>query len=231
MAASLDATAVRRVWPEILAAVRKRSRSTEALLVNATVRAVDGDTLVLAIGAPPLARRLSEQRNTDVISDALRAVLGVQWQVRCDQGEATAARNRPAAERPQRPIPQRPSQRPGGGHQGGDHQGSDRQGGDRQGGDQQRGGRPARRPAGPDSDIPLPPEPPPDDAPPDPNETGGRSGGVARPARPVSEAEVEESMLAEAAAEAATPGVRRDPEAAALEILTTHLGARTIDPK
>jgi len=38
-------------------------------------------------------------------------------------------------------------------------------------------------------------------------------------------------MLAEAAAEAATPGVRRDPEAAALEILTTHLGARTIDPK
>ncbi|WP_331852684.1 MULTISPECIES: hypothetical protein [Pseudonocardia] len=212
MAASLDATAVRRVWPEILAAVRKRSRSTEALLVNATVRAVDGDTLVLAIGAPPLARRLSEQRNTDVISDALRAVLGVQWQVRCDQGEAAAARSRPTAERAQRPVPQRPSQRQGA-----------------SGGQQGDTGRPARRPAGGDSDIPLPPEPPPDDAPPDPTETGG----AARPARPapVSEAEVEESMLAEAAAEAATPGARRDPEAAALEILTTHLGARTIDPK
>ncbi|MEV1292886.1 DNA polymerase III subunit gamma and tau [Pseudonocardia sp. NPDC049635] len=211
-AASLDATAVRRVWPEILAAVRKRSRSTEALLVNATVRAVDGDTLVLAIGAPPLARRLSEQRNTDVISDALRAVLGVQWQVRCDQGEATAARSRPAAERPQRAVPQRPSQRR---NPGGEQQGD--------------GGRPARRPAGPDGDIPLPPEPPPDDAPPDPNE--GRSGGGARPARPVSEAEMEESMFAEAAAEPVNPGARRDPEAAALEILTTHLGARTIDPK
>ncbi|WP_308252482.1 DNA polymerase III subunit gamma and tau, partial [Pseudonocardia sp. KRD291] len=73
-ASSLDAAAVRRVWPEILAAARQRSRSTEALMVNATVRAVDGDTLVLTIGSAPLARRLSEARNTDVIVESLRAV-------------------------------------------------------------------------------------------------------------------------------------------------------------
>ncbi|MDN5920620.1 MAG: DNA polymerase III subunit gamma and tau, partial [Pseudonocardia sp.] len=111
-ASSLDAAAVRRVWPEILAAARQRSRSTEALMVNATVRAVDGDTLVLTIGSAPLARRLSEARNTDVIVDALRAVLGVQWRVRCDQGDAGGAPARPArTERPapQRPAPQRPS--------------------------------------------------------------------------------------------------------------------------
>ena len=57
-------------------------------MVNATVRAVDGDVLVLTIGSEPLARRLSEQRNTDVIADALHAVLGVRWRVRCDHGDA-----------------------------------------------------------------------------------------------------------------------------------------------
>ena len=211
-ASSLDATAVRRVWPEILAAVRQRSRSTEALLVNATVRAVDGDTLVLAIGAPPLARRLSEARNTDVIADALRAVLGVQWRVHCDTGEAATARRAATPERAQRAVPQRPSQRDAP--------------------QREQGGRPARRPAA-DSDVPLPPEPPPEDAPPDPRDAGpqGGDGPGARPAPVRNQAAEEEDMLAEAAAEAASPGARRDPEAAALEILTSHLGARAIDPR
>ncbi|GAA4964568.1 DNA polymerase III subunit gamma and tau [Pseudonocardia tropica] len=211
-ASSLDATAVRRVWPEILAAVRRRSRSTEALLVNATVRAVDGDTLVLAIGAPPLARRLSEARNTDVIADALRAVLGVRWRVHCDTGEAATARRAAAPERAQRAVPQRPSQRDAP--------------------QREQGGRPARRPAG-DSEVPLPPEPPPEDAPPDPRDAGpqGGDGPGARPAPVRNQAAEEEDMLAEAAAEAASPGARRDPEAAALEILTSHLGARAIDPR
>lgn len=211
-ASSLDATAVRRVWPEILAAVRQRSRSTEALLVNATVRAVDGDTLVLAIGAPPLARRLSEARNTDVIADALRAVLGVQWRVHCDTGEAATARRAAAPDHAQRAVPQRPSQRDAP--------------------QREQGGRPARRPAG-DSDVPLPPEPPPEDAPPDPRDAGpqGGDGPGARPAPVRNQAAEEEDMLAEAAAEAASPGARRDPEAAALEILTSHLGARKLDPR
>jgi DNA polymerase-3 subunit gamma/tau len=80
----VDAAAVRRAWPEILETAKRASRSTGALLVNATVRAVEGDTVVLSIAAAPLARRLAEQRNTEVISAALRAVLGVAWQVRCE---------------------------------------------------------------------------------------------------------------------------------------------------
>jgi DNA polymerase III subunit gamma/tau len=80
----IDAAAVRRAWPEILETAKRASRSTGALLVNATVRAVERDTLVLSITAAPLARRLAEQRNTEVISAALRAVLGVAWQVRCE---------------------------------------------------------------------------------------------------------------------------------------------------
>jgi DNA polymerase-3 subunit gamma/tau len=178
--AALDATAVRRVWSEILAAAKQRSRSTGALMVNATVRAVDGDVLVLAIGSEPLARRLSEQRNTDVIADALHAVLGVRWRVRCDHGDATPPPARPAA--PRTPPPQRPA-RPAPPRQA-----------------------PARRSA-PDDGVPLPPEPPDEDAPPDD----------------------EEAMMAEAAADAVAPPVRRDPEEVAMELLSAQLGATAID--
>jgi DNA polymerase-3 subunit gamma/tau len=145
-AATLDAAAVRRVWSEILAAAKQRSRSTGALMVNATVRAVDGDVLVLAIGSEPLARRLSDPRNTDVIADALHAVLGVRWRVRCEHGDAaapppspprSAAPRTPPPQRPSRPAPSRPA--------------------------------PAPRPPA-DNGTPLPPEPPDDDAPPDDEE-------------------------------------------------------------
>jgi DNA polymerase-3 subunit gamma/tau len=178
---SLDAAAVRRVWSEILAAAKQRSRSTGALMVNATVRAVDGDVLVLTIGSEPLARRLSEQRNTDVIADALHAVLGVRWRVRCDHGDAAPTPARPAAsrisappQRPSRPTPTRPA--------------------------------PTRRSA-PDDSEPLPPEPPDEEAPP----------------------EDEEAMMAEAAADAAAPTVRRDPEEVAIELLSAQLGATAIE--
>jgi DNA polymerase-3 subunit gamma/tau len=179
----LDAAAVRRAWPEVLAAAKERKKRTAALLVSATVRAVDGDTLVLSIGTAPLARLLSEQSNTDVISESLHAVLGVRWRVRCEHGDAAAP---PAAQAgtgtspPAQPAPQRRPSRP----------------------------PPVRRSTAPDDGVPLPPEPPDEDAPPDD----------------------EESMIAEAAAGAAdVPTERRDPEEAAIELLTAQLGARAID--
>ena len=178
---SLDAAAVRRAWSEILAAAKQRSRSTGALMVNATVRAVDGDVLVLTIGSEPLARRLSEQRNTDVIADALHAVLGVRWRVRCDHGDAAPPPARPAASRTSAP-PQRPS-RPAPSRSA-----------------------PTRR-STPDDGEPLPPEPPDEEAPP----------------------EDEEAMMAEAAADAAAPTVRRDPEEVAIELLSAQLGATAIE--
>ena len=36
----------------------------------------------------PFARLLAEQSNTDVIAEALHAVLGVRWRVRCEHGDA-----------------------------------------------------------------------------------------------------------------------------------------------
>ncbi len=175
-AATLDAAAVRRAWPQVLAAAKDRKKRTAALLVSATVRAVENDTLVLSIGTAPLARLLSEQSNTDVIAEALHVVLGVRWRVRCEYGDGPpppAARDGAAPRRPSRPPP-------------------------------------TRRSTAPDDGVPLPPEPPDEEAPPD----------------------LEESMLAEADAGARdVPVERRDPEEAAIELLSAQLGARALDQR
>jgi DNA polymerase-3 subunit gamma/tau len=110
-----NAAAVRTLWPTVRDKVRQRSRTTEVMLAGATVRAVEGDTLVLSHESPPLAKRLSEQRNADVIAEALKDALGVNWRVRCEAGSpaAAAAPEAPAAppppvERPRRVVPPPP---------------------------------------------------------------------------------------------------------------------------
>ena len=97
----LDAAAVRRVWPALLDAVREQSRATQVLFSNSTASAVEGDTLVLSLPTAPLARRLGEERNIDMIKRALHTVLGVDWQVRCEHTGTSAG---PAGTQP----PQRP---------------------------------------------------------------------------------------------------------------------------
>jgi DNA polymerase III subunit gamma/tau len=171
----LDAAAVRRVWPALLEAVRQQSRTTQVLLSNATVNAVQGCTLVLSLPNGPLARRLGDDRNVELIRAALHTVLGVDWEVRCEQvsGEASLSNTQP---QPQKPPPRtRPLERPS-----------------------------SRRPEAPptDNEIPPPPDPSPDD---------------------------DETMLAEAASISQEHSTHRDPEEAALELLTKQLGARRID--
>ncbi len=148
------------------------------------MRAVEGDTLVLRIGTPQLARLLSEKRNTDVVSEALHAVLGVRWRVRCEHGDPSAPSGPggdPAPAPAPAPAARRPSRPP-----------------------------PTRRSTAPDDGTPLPPEPPPEEAPPDD----------------------EESMIAEVRSEPVAPAaVRRDPEEVAIELLSSQLGARTLDQR
>jgi DNA polymerase III subunit gamma/tau len=163
-----NAAAVRTLWPTVRDKVRERSRTTEVMLAGATVRAVEGNTLVLSHESAPLAKRLSEQRNADVIAEALKDALGVDWRVRCEAGAASPAPEAPVA-------PPRPAERP------------------------------SRRM--------VPPPPPPTEAPADSD---------------TDELAEEESMLAEAGQDDASPP-RRDPEEAALELLQNELGARRID--
>jgi DNA polymerase-3 subunit gamma/tau len=109
----LDAAAVRRVWQALLDVVREQSRATQVLFSNATASAVEGSTLVLTLPTAPLARRLGEDRNVEMIKRALHTVLGVDWQVRCEHPSVGAGS--PGAQRPPdragRP-PQRSAERP-----------------------------------------------------------------------------------------------------------------------
>jgi DNA polymerase-3 subunit gamma/tau len=76
------------MWTTVRDKVRQRSRTTEVMLAGAIVRAVEGDTLVLSHESAPLAKRLAEQRNSDVIREALKDALGVDWKIRCEAGTA-----------------------------------------------------------------------------------------------------------------------------------------------
>lgn len=79
------------MWPTVRDKVRERSRTTAVMLSGATVLAVEDDTLVLTHEAAPLAKRLSEQRNAEVIMEALKDALGVNWRIRCETGPPAAA--------------------------------------------------------------------------------------------------------------------------------------------
>jgi DNA polymerase-3 subunit gamma/tau len=142
----VDAIEVRRRWSELLGVVRGTSRSTEAMLTNATVADVDGTTVTLTHASAPLARRLAEPRNADTIAAAFAQVLGGTWQVRCVHGDASAAPARQAPQKPQRPAPTRPSQA----------QGQARH---------PEPNRPAPSGRAPADDVPPPPEPPEPDEP------------------------------------------------------------------
>jgi DNA polymerase-3 subunit gamma/tau len=77
----LDAGDVRRVWPELLAVVRRHKRTTEALLKSAQVHDVAAGTLTLSMTSPALAKMLGDDLNKDVIRTALQELLGVRWKV------------------------------------------------------------------------------------------------------------------------------------------------------
>jgi DNA polymerase-3 subunit gamma/tau len=89
----IDAAAVRRIWPDVLDAVKRRRRTTHALLMNVSVQAVDAGVLTLAISSEPLSRLLGEEINLDCVRGAVRDVLGVEWRVRVqvDGGPAAPA--------------------------------------------------------------------------------------------------------------------------------------------
>ena len=80
--AALDTAGVRQRWPEVLEAVKRRRRTTHALLMNASVQSVGDGVLVLAISTLPLSRLLADEANLGGVRGAVRDVLGVEWQVR-----------------------------------------------------------------------------------------------------------------------------------------------------
>ena len=157
---SPDAAAVRRSWDAIKDAVKRRKRTVGAYLMEATVRDVDGDTIVLAFKHSFHATAMGSGPSLDIFIEALTEVMGGKWKVRCEVGDpGPQAPRRPATPppaaappppvappaappQPARPAPATPPA--------------------------QRENRPAK-PSSPD-DPPWPEEPPPDDLSGDPDE-------------------------------------------------------------
>lgn len=197
-----DAAAVRAVWSEVRTKVRERSRTVEVMLSGASVRVVENGTITLGHDSAPLAKRLEEPRNADVIRDALRDVFGVEWSVVCLVGAAappeqsSAKKDEPAAKPASLPKFSRPSQA------GAPRPTSDGFG---SAGDGSSAGIGA-------DDIPMPEAP---DYPDEPEPVGP----------PPPETPEDEEELLKAAAEPADPTVRRDPETVAMELLVSELGA------
>ncbi|GIF53595.1 DNA polymerase-3 subunit gamma/tau [Asanoa ferruginea] len=93
---ALDAAAVRRVWDEIVAMVRVNNKRIAALASEATVRDIDGDTLVLTFRHAFHARTLAE--SPEPVVDAIYEVLGGRWQIRCElAGDQRGAAGPPPA--------------------------------------------------------------------------------------------------------------------------------------
>ncbi|NYF55816.1 DNA polymerase III subunit gamma and tau [Micromonospora purpureochromogenes] len=113
---ALDAVAVRRAWADIVAKVNRIKKPAAALMRDAVVRDVDGDTVVLTVKSPVLAQMMGN--HISVLSDALYEEFGGRWQIRCEvageRGAATlggpsraAAPTRPAS--PPTPAPAGPA--------------------------------------------------------------------------------------------------------------------------
>ncbi|AZI57112.1 DNA polymerase III subunit gamma and tau [Nakamurella antarctica] len=90
---ALGVTDVRRLWKEILAAVQKRRRTTQILLEGTTVIDVKNRVLYLTMPSPGMARRVVESANAELLREALREVMNVDWTIRCDAaGDAPPSR-------------------------------------------------------------------------------------------------------------------------------------------
>jgi DNA polymerase-3 subunit gamma/tau len=111
---TMDSTAVRQIWPELLRKVGERSKPTLVLLQNATVKTVEDNTLVLAMPTAGLARQLAQESRAEVIRATLHDLVAGDWQIRCVQADgATAPVDSPgAARRPPAPTRPRPTVEP-----------------------------------------------------------------------------------------------------------------------
>jgi DNA polymerase III subunit gamma/tau len=101
-AGGMSVTEVRRLWPDVLDAVKKQRRFTWIMLSqNAQVSAFDGRTLTVGLTNAGARDRFVSSGSDEILRQALIDVLGVDWRVEAivDPGGPAA----PPAGRPPRP--------------------------------------------------------------------------------------------------------------------------------
>jgi DNA polymerase-3 subunit gamma/tau len=193
---TMDSTAIRQIWPELLRNVGERSKPTLVLLQNATVKTVEGNTLVLAMPTQGLAKALSQDSRAEVIRSTLHDLIAGDWQIRCVHADGATPPDSPgAARRPAAPPPTRPRPTP--------EPPAVRAPEPPPAATPAPTPAPRSAPRPVESDVPPPAEPPDDEEPPpDPRDEPGPA--------------------------AVTPATTRDPDAVAVDMLTTQLRARRI---
>jgi DNA polymerase-3 subunit gamma/tau len=90
---ALDAAAVRRVWDEVLAMVRRRSRNAAAIIGEGVVRDVRADEVIVLFSARAHADLLNN--HPEHLLEALHEVLGGTWRVRAEVGGDTRTAQAP----------------------------------------------------------------------------------------------------------------------------------------
>jgi DNA polymerase III subunit gamma/tau len=95
---AVDAQAVRRVWEEILGYLRRRSQRAAAVVREAVVRDVEGDTLVLTFKHQFHAESLSN--SPELLEEAVHEVLGGRWRIRAEWAGGPIASQAPAGPAP-----------------------------------------------------------------------------------------------------------------------------------
>ena len=92
----LTPASIREVWPEIITTVGRQSKKLAALASGATVRDLDGQTVVLTFRFPAHARMVAA--DPDLVTNALYEALGGRWEIRCEvAGEAGAVQVAPGS--------------------------------------------------------------------------------------------------------------------------------------
>jgi DNA polymerase-3 subunit gamma/tau len=109
---SLDAAAVRRLWPDVLDEIKNRRKMTTWALLSqyAQIVEVSGRSLTLSFSTEPIRRQYHSGINEDVLCEALNQVLGIECKIQTvaggvagDVGRDAGAGAAPGGSRPPAP--------------------------------------------------------------------------------------------------------------------------------
>ena len=94
--AGIDIELVRARWEQLMDAVKQRTRSVHAFLLESAPQAVEGNDLVLAVRHKFHLENLRDDKNRRLVEELLGAVLGTSLRLRPVLGEAAALPGAPA---------------------------------------------------------------------------------------------------------------------------------------
>src|SRR5205807_9936512 len=95
--AGIDIELVRARWERLMDAVKQRTRSVHAFLLESAPQAVEGNDLVLAVRHKFHLENLRDDKNRRLVEELLGAVLGTSLRLRPVLGEAAAPPGAPPA--------------------------------------------------------------------------------------------------------------------------------------